>query len=188
MSAAALTLVPRRMSLFEHVADVESIADLVDSLDRAGELTPEITDQLQAALIAAVAGTKSKVDRCASVLCAFETAEAAAEAEIGRLTKRAAKMKRQREYLERTCLAVLDASKLDAIDGNTSTIARHKLPPKVEITDENAIPVDFLRWPDPPPPPNSAPDKKLIAAALKRDPASVPGARLAPRTYKLVRS
>ena len=184
-----LSVVPKRSrSLFDHVRDVDGIAELLDSLDRAGELTQEITEQLQEALIVAVAGTRAKVDRCAGVLCNFEAAEASARAEIERLTKRAAKFRRQREYLETVCLAVLDQSNLDVIDGETASIARHKLPLKVLIEDEPSIPVEFLRWPDPIPDPGPEPDKKLIAAALKRDPTGVPGCRMAPRTYKLVRS
>jgi hypothetical protein len=189
MAAPALTLVPPpRRSLFAHVAEVEDIADLVDQLDRAGELDPEVAEQLSAALCASIAGTKEKIDRVAGVLAAFEAAEAAAKAERDRLATRAAYFLRQRERLETYCLAVLTASKLDRIDGNTAGIARRKNPPKVVIEDVSVIPWDFMRLPDPLPDPEALPDKKLIAAALKADPESVPGARLQPDNYRLVRS
>lgn len=187
MSAAALKLVPKRMSLFEHVADVENIADIVDALDRRDELTPELADNLQRALITAIQGTKAKVDRCASVICSFEAAEASASAEADRLKERAARLRRQREHLELNVLAVLEASGIDKIDGETSTLARRKNPAKVQIDCEQSIPWEFMRLPKPQPEPQPAPDKAAIAAALKAKPDSVPGCRLE-SSYRLARS
>jgi hypothetical protein len=188
MSAApALALVPRRMSLFELVRDQDNIAELVFALEDADELTPELADELQRLLIDAVAGTRAKVDRCSSVLQRFESAEASALEEAARLAKRAAQFKRNRERLELTILAVLETSKLDKIDGETATLARRRNPAKVIVVDESEIPLDFWRSPPIPPVPADVPDKKLIAAALKSDPASVPGARLE-TSFRLVRS
>lgn len=185
--APVLTLVPRR-SLFAHIAEVESLADTVDALDRANELTAEAAEQLQAALCLAVAGTKQKIDRVTSTLAAFESGASAAKLEAARLTARAARFERNHERLSLFVLAALEASKLDALDGETSGISRRKNPPKVVIDSEAEIPVDFLYWPDEPPPPDAQPDKKKIAASLKLDPASVPGARIGPTTYRLVRT
>jgi hypothetical protein len=63
MAAQALALVPKRMSLYELIRDVEGIADLVEALDAADELTEEASAQLSEALCLAIAGTKDKVDR-----------------------------------------------------------------------------------------------------------------------------
>jgi hypothetical protein len=180
-------LVPKR-SLFAHVQEVEDIASLVDQLAGENELTPETAETLSAALCASIAGTKEKVDRTASVLAAFEAAEAAAIAERSRLDLRCRRFHLMTERLENYVLAVLTASNLDKIDGHTSTLARRKNPPKVVIDDESVIPWDFMRLPEVPPEPEAVPDKKLIAAALKVDPASVPGARLQPDNFRLVRS
>lgn len=187
MSASALALVPKRISLFELIADVDSITELVFALDDAGEMTPEIEEQLQTALVSAIAGTRAKVDRTASVIATFEAAEASASAEVARLSKRAAAFKRNRERLETFVLATLAASRLDKIDGETSTLSRRKNPAKVRIDCEQSIPFDFLRFPEQPPPPPAVPDKKLIAAALKANPDAVPGAVLV-QEYRLVRS
>jgi hypothetical protein len=190
MAAPQLTLVapfPKR-SLFAHVAEVEDLADLVDQLGRKDELTPEVAEELSAALIVSIAGTKEKVDRCAGVLATFEAAEAAAIAERSRLDLRARHFALLAQRLQDYVLAVLSASNLDRIDGNTATLTRRKNPPKVVIEDESVIPWDFMRLPDPLPDPEALPDKKLIAAALKADPESVPGARLQPDNYRLVRS
>lgn len=167
MSASALALVPKRFSLYEHVRDVDGIADMVEALDAEDELTPEIAERLSAELCAAIAGTKSKIDRTTSVLMQFQAAEAAAKEERDRLDVRAKYFARQRERLELYCLAVLAASGRDRIDGDTSAIARRRNPPKVEVFDPSAIPSEFMRLPEPPPPPAAVPDKKALAAALK---------------------
>lgn len=186
---AALALVPQRtnLALHEHIRDVEGIADLVDALDREGELDAENTAAIQTALILAIAGTKQKVDRTANVLAGFESAELAARTERDRLDRRAKYFARQIERLTDYVLAALDASNLPRIDGETSTLARRKNPPRVDIVDENTIPIEFFRWPDEPPPPPPEPDKARIREALKADADAVPGARLV-QIYKLVRS
>jgi hypothetical protein len=186
MATAALTVLPRRMTLFEHVADVDGILDLVDQLDGQGELTPELTAQLQEALILAVASTKAKVDRCAGVIATFESAEAHASAEADRLTKRAARMKRQREYLETTILAVLEASKIEKLDGDTACLARRRNPPKLIVDDEMLVPFELLRFPEEAPPPDPKPDAAAIKRALKAGTA-VPGVHLE-SSYRLERS
>ncbi len=184
MSAApALALVPKRMSLFELVRDVEGIADLLDALDDAGELTPEVEEQLQAELIKAVAGTKDKVDRTCSVLASFDAAEAAAKAEAERLTNRARRIARQRDYLEHTVTAVLTASNLKQIDGYTSTLAIRVNPPAVQIDTAAEIPAQYLRTPKVPDP---APDKTAIKAALVAG-ACIPGCRIV-QSLRVVRS
>jgi len=182
---SGLALVPKR-SLFEHIRDVEGIAELVDALDDSNELAPELSAELSEKLIRAIAGTREKVDRCAGILALFEAAEAAAVAERARLDARALYFARQHDRLSEYVLAVLTASKLDRIDGETSTLTRHRNPPRVVIDDENAIPTEFLRWPDPLPDPDPEPDKNAIKAAI-RGGVEVPGARLV-TTFKLVRS
>jgi hypothetical protein len=188
MSAAPqLTLVPpARRSLRALVGTVEGIADAIEVLDD-GTLDDQTRDELSAQLIEALCGTRSKVDRTASTLAMFEHLEAAATAERKRLDERAAFYGRQRERLETYVLAVLDASKLDRIDGETSSLQRKKNPPKVVIDEAALIPWDYMRMPPEVEPPPPEPDKKLIAAALKADPASVPGCRLT-QGARLVRS
>lgn len=186
MSTPAISLVPKRMSLYEHVRDVEGIADLVDALDDANELSPELSAELSEKLIGAICGTKEKVDRCAGILAMFEAAEAAAIAERARLDMRARYFARQHDRLSEYVLAVLTASKLDKIDGDTSTLARRKNPAKLVVDDENALPTEYFRWPDPLPDPPPEPDKALIKAALKRG-EEVLGVRLV-TSYRLVRS
>jgi hypothetical protein len=188
VSAAALTLVPQpeaRRSLRALVETVDGLADAIETLDD-GTLDDETRDALTAQLVATLAGTREKVDRTAGVLAMFEHLEAAAAAECQRLSKRVAFYCRQRERLETYVLAVLEASKLDRIDGETNSLQRRKNPAKVVIDDENAVPIDFLRFPPEQEPPPPVPDKALIAKALKAN-SQVPGCRLV-QSMRLVRS
>jgi hypothetical protein len=182
--APALEIVPRR-TLRGHVATVEFIADSIEALDD-DSLTPERRDELSAALIAELAGTRAKVDRVASVLAMFEHLAQAAGAEAKRLEKRAEYFSRQAARLTDYVLAVLEASQLKKLEGETSTLARRLSPPAVLIDDENLIPREFMRHAPQPPPPPAVPDKVRIAGALKAK-RDVPGARLVQRA-RLVRS
>jgi hypothetical protein len=191
-TAAQLTLVPRqeapeaRSTLRALVATVEGIADAIEALD-PNDLDPETRAAMSAQLIEALAGTREKVDRTAGVLAMFEHLEAAAAAECKRLKTRTEFYARQRERLETYVLAVLQASNIARLDGETSSLQAKKNPPSVVIVDEDSIPTEYLRWPEEPPPPPPVPDKKLIAQSLKADPASVPGCRLE-QGSRLVRS
>lgn len=177
---------PAHLSLRAHIETVDGIAEAIEILDDES-MTEQLRDELSMKLIEALAGTRQKVDRCSLVVGMFEHLEASAIAERERLDRRVKYYERQRERLETYVLAVLEASKLDRIEGETSTLQRKKNPAKVVIDDESLVPGEFLRLPKIPPPPPAAPDKKAIAAALKADPASCPGARLVP-SFRLVRS
>jgi hypothetical protein len=183
MSAAALAIVPARMTLAEHLADTDRIVELVEMLDEAEELTPARREELQIALVEAIAGTRQKIDDTCRALASFEAAIAAARAEEQRLKTRREYCERQRQRLSDYALAVLSASGLDRIDGQISSLAVRLNPPSVEIADGAELPAAYLRVP---PPPAPVPDKTAIARALKAGEA-IAGCRLA-QTRKLVRS
>lgn len=178
----ALALVPKR-SLRALVEGVEAIAGAVEALDD-DEMTPALRDALSEQLIGALAGTRKKVDDTARVIAMFEALNAAAIAERDRLDRRAAYYARQVERIEIYVMAVLTASNLDKIDGETSALARRKNPASVEIVDTASIPREYFRHKPAPPP---EPDKTSIIRDLKKQ-RDVPGARIAPVTYRLVRS
>lgn len=186
MAAPSLALVPPRISLREHIAEVDALIELVESLDEsnAAELSPGVVEQLQRDLISALAGTKQKVDNTARVLADFETGIAAAKAEEKRLKARAEYLERQKDRLEQYVLATLEASGLKKIDGHTSTLAARTNPAKVVVDVEvEDLPFDYIRTP---PIPRDEPDKKKIAEALKRG-EEIPGCHLI-QTTRLVRS
>jgi hypothetical protein len=173
---------PVRKTLREHLSDVDAIADTIEALD-AEDLTDEARDELSRMLIAAIAGTKKKIDNATSCLAMWDGLEAAANAEITRLNKRASTFARQRDRLESYLIAVLEASKLTKLEGNTSAIALRLNPPAVIVEDAAKVPHEFLRYPDPPPP---SPDKPAIKKALASGRVVI-GCRLE-RGKKLVRS
>jgi hypothetical protein len=174
---------PRRRSLREHVNLVDYIACTIEALDDE-ELTDEVRDELSQQLLEAMAGTREKVDSTSRVLAMFESLQAGAKAERERLQKREAYFARQIDRLELHVLAILTASRLDKIEGETSTLARRKNPPYVVIVDEDQIPAEFLRTP---PPPAAVPDKTAIKKAIAAG-VHVSGARLNNDSFRLVRS
>lgn len=177
---------PAKRSLRDRVGAVEYIADLIEQLDDEA-MTAEVRDELSRQLIDELAGTRAKVDATSATLAMFESLEASAAAERDRLAKRVARYAAQRERLETYVLAVLTASKLDKIDGETSTLARRLNPVSVRIDcDPATLPREFLRFAAPPPPPPPAPDKTELKRALQAG-REIDGVRLE-RRAKLVRS
>jgi hypothetical protein len=185
MGAEPDEIAARRLSLREHVEGVEAIADAIEQLDDE-TLTQDARDELSAALIEALAGTRKKVDTVASTLALFESLRTAAVTERDRLARRVEFYARQSERLETYVLAVLSASNLNRLDGETSTLMRRLNPPSVVVDDESAIPTEFLRWPPLPPEPPPVPDKAAIKKAILGG-NTVYGCRLE-RSVRLVRS
>jgi hypothetical protein len=179
---AALALVPRR-SLRDHMQGVDLILEAIEQLDAEG-LSAERRDELSEDLISALAGTKAKVDNVNAVISMFEALEDAAAKEIARLTARTARFVRQRERLVDYVTATMTASGLKQLDGNTSGLQLRANPAKVEILDTAAIPREYFRHKPAPPP---EPDKTAIGRDLKKQ-RDVPGAKLAPASFRLVRS
>ncbi len=58
-------------SLYDCVAEIDLVASTLEAMD-AEDLSPELRDELERELNAAIAGTREKIDRTASVLAAFE--------------------------------------------------------------------------------------------------------------------
>lgn len=169
---------------------VDAIAALVEEID-AIELDEELsTEEREAAvrilienLLPILAGTKKKVDSTNAVLAMFEHLAASAKCERDRLAKRVRKYERNVERLESYVLATLTASKLDCLEGETSTLRKQLNPASVVFAQgmdfERDLDDEFLRW-------TSEPNKTAIKAAIKAKRA-VPGASLV-RLPRLVRS
>jgi Siphovirus Gp157 len=171
-------------SLYDCVAEIDLVASTLEAMD-AEDLSPELHAELERELNAAIAGTREKIDRTASVLAAFEAGELAAASEIKRLVARKDRLARQRERLESYVISVLATAGVKKFDGFTSTLTARANPVSVVIEVPAMLPAEFLRLPKPVPP-DPAPDKVAIKAALGRG-EFVPGCRLA-QTMRLVRS
>lgn len=170
------------LSLVDRIKEVNLIQETLDALDEEG-ITPEISELLTSELIAALAGTRDKIDRTCGVLAAFEAAAFAAQNEIDRLDKRKAHFIRQHDRLEAYALAALQLANSKTLEGHTSKLSARLNPPSVVIDDATRIPAEFMRTPAQPPP---TPDKTKIKNAIKAK-TDVPGARLA-TSYRLERA
>jgi hypothetical protein len=106
--------------------------------------------------------------------CQFE--QDAIDKEIERLTALkqsiARREKQLRDYTQR-CMEIAGVTKISA---GTFALSLQKNPASVEIFEPALIPEPYMRLPEPKPP-VAAPDKKLIAQAIK-DGFDVPGAKL----------
>jgi hypothetical protein len=171
-------------SLYDYVVEIELVTSTLEAMD-AEDLAPVLRAELERELNAAIAGTREKIDRTASVLAAFEAAELAAAAEMKRLSTRKDRLARQRERLEGYVIGVLAAAGVKKFDGFTSTLTARANPASVVIEVAALLPVEFLRLPKPVLP-DPAPDKVAIKAALGRG-EFVSGCRLA-QTMRLIRS
>jgi hypothetical protein len=182
--ASGLTVVPKRITLREHIEGTDAIIRTIGDLDEE-DLTPEAKDELSAMLISALAGTRKKVDATAAAIAGLEHRLAADKAERDRLAKRVQRDERQLERLEDYVLAVLEASNLDKIDGETSTLARRPNPPSVVPDTSVAGPLarEFVREPKPAP---WSEDKTAIKTAIAAG-RQIPGFAVG-RSIRLVRS
>jgi hypothetical protein len=170
------------LSLVDRIEQVNLIQDTLEALEAEG-ITPETEELLTNELIAALAGTREKIDRTCAALTAFEFAAESARNEIERLEKRKAHFERQHGRLSAYALAALQLANTKKMEGNTCALSARLNPPSVVIDDAEAVPAEFWRQP---PTPAPVPDKTAIKRALAAD-VPVAGARLV-RAYRLERS
>ena len=170
-------------SLRDRVMDLELLADTVEALDAEADLTPELREDLARDIEQNIAGTREKVDRTGDVLSYFEVAQAAATKEIERLTARREHFARAQARLEKYVLSILQCSKLQKLEGHTTTLSVRQNPPSVVIAEGAVLPERFMRQPATPPP---VPDKSAIKTSLKHG-LAIEGCALV-QTPRLVRS
>jgi hypothetical protein len=172
----------RGASLRDRVMDLQVLADTVEALD-PDDLDPELREDLTRDIVAAIAGTKEKVDRVGDVLEYFAVAQLAAQREIERLEKRKAHFQRAQARLENYVLSVIECSQFTKLEGHTVTLATRKSPPAVFIAEGTVLAPEYLRQPATPPP---TADKNAIKAAIKSG-ETIEGCALVSAT-KLVRT
>jgi hypothetical protein len=154
----------RGASLRDRVMDLQVLADTVEALD-PDDLDPELREDLTRDVIAAVAGTKEKVDRVGDCLSYFEVAQLAAQREIDRLEKRKAHFARAQARLENYVLSVIECSQFTKLEGHVTTLATRQNPPSVFIAEGTVLAPEYLRQPATPPP---VADKTALKNAIKR--------------------
>jgi|ERR1700680_297607 len=101
----------------------------------------------------------------------IEAMEAGLDSMLENLKARVSRLSKQKENLRTSLAVAMELSERKRIETAAGTIVLKAVPPKVEITDEAAIPSRFWKAQDP------KLDKKLLTEALKAK-EIVPGATL----------
>lgn len=108
------------------------------------------------------------------------TAAAIKDAETQMATRRKA-IENRAQHLRDYIRVNMERTGISKIESPMFAISLRKSPASVEIFNADLLPADYMRQPEAPPP---APDKKLIAQAIK-DGYEVPGAKLSDTVYRL---
>jgi hypothetical protein len=162
-AANSLMVVPRR-SLWEHISEIDAIADTIEAMEDE-DLTEAARSELAALLLGAVAGTRKKADATAAVMARLEHRAEAQKAERDLLDKGMKRSLRQLERLGDYVLQVLDAAGLDRIEGDVSTLARRRNPAGIipDTAVSGPLAREFVREPKPAP---WTEDKTAIRVAI----------------------
>ena len=129
-------------------------------------LDDETIDETQ--LLAAIDEVHGELQAKATNIVMFienlsATADAIKNAETRMATRRKA-IENRIEHVKAYVKRCMQGASINKISCPEFTISLRKSPPRVVIDDETAIPISYLRQPEPPPP---APDKKAILADMK---------------------
>lgn len=125
----------------------------------------------------------AKIEDYGYVIRNMESFVEAVKAEEDRMVKRRKIAESRVGYIKEWLFKNMIACDIKKIECPAFTIAIQNNPPAVVIDSESQIPSDYMRQPEPPP---TAPDKKLIAQALK-DGFEVPGCHLAQSQRLVIR-
>ena len=155
------------MNLFQVAAEYRADAAKLEDL--------ELDDQTFADTLEAISGDlETKAMNTAFVARNLEATAEQIKAHAKAMAERAKAMENRAERIRKYLMDGLTLAGRDKIETPFFKIKIALNPPSVAIDDESMIPAAYKTEPLPPAP---APDKKLIAAALK-DGFDVPGCRL----------
>ena len=126
----------------EEAADLEVISDTLDAIEGAIE---------------------EKADSIARIMAELSGVELAISAEVERLSKRAATIKKQKESLKSYLMAAMETAGKEKFKTNFYSYSIRNNSPSVQIVDESLIPAEYIRTKI-----ETAPDKKAIAELLKQ--------------------
>lgn len=156
-------------TLFFLAEEYRQAAETLASLDLDSQTVADTLEGLAGDL-------DTKAINVALMARALEADAAAINGWIKEASKRAEALERRAEHLREYLARSLLACGIQKVSGPGVEVSFRKS--SAVVIDEPAlIPADYWRTPEPPP---AAPDKKLIAAALK-DGAAIPGAHIETR-------
>lgn len=156
------------VTLFQVAAEYRAMAERLTDLEIDEATLLDTLEGESGALVEKGQNVAFVVRNLEASADAIKAAEAAMAARRKAIENRAARL---RAYL----LDGMRVAGIQKIDSPYFAISIRKNPPSVDVFDADQVPADYMKEPPPPPPP--APDKNLIARALK-DGMDVPGCRL----------
>lgn len=154
-------------TLYEIAADYRMRLDLLAELDLDEQTIADTLESLGGEMQIKSQNVAMFIGNLEAQAKAIKEAEATMAARRKAIENRA---ERVRKYL----MENMTFAGISKIECPYFKIAIQDNPPSVVIDDLGSLPSDYMRQPEPPPP---APDKKLIAQAIK-DGFNVPGAHL----------
>lgn len=155
------------LTLYELAAEYREDAEKLADLDLPPEVVADTLESMGGDLEVKAQNVIMFARNLEALAAQIKDAEAQMAARRKSIENRAAHL---RDYT----LACMQVAGVTKIEGPMMKISVRANPASVEIFDEAMLPPDYMRQPEPPPP---APDKKLIAQAIK-DGYEVPGAKL----------
>lgn len=154
-------------SLYQISADYQRAAQVLDDLGLDDETVSDTLESLSGDLEVKCENVAKFIQNSEATVDALKAAETRLSARRKSLEKRNDRM---RDYLKSN----MEACTIEKITCEYFQLSIKKNPPSVDIFDQAQIPPDYMTEPVAPPP---APDKKLIAKAIK-DGFNVPGCKL----------
>ena len=155
------------ISLYERAEQMDAALAALESAEsqEEREVALQVVDEAAGELFA-------KVDRFSEYLAHLDNVEQFADAEVKRLQQRAKQAKSRREHLEQYAIRIMQQRGWQEMEGETSTLKLRTNPPSVVISDEHAVPVEYIKITQ-----TQSVDKIAVKAALKGG-KEVPGAAL----------
>lgn len=167
------------LTLFQIAAEYRHITDVLMDSDADAQT---ITDTLEGEAWP----LELKAQNYGFVIRNLESTAAAIKEAEKQMAERRKTIEKRVADLKEFLKTGLEIARVTKLDTPHFALTIKKNPPSVDVWDERQIPAQYLRTPEPPPPPEPAPDKKLIAEALKAG-IEVPGAQLAQGTRLEIR-
>lgn len=161
-------------ALYELSTEFMRVARELEDMDLDAQVVADTLEGLQFPLEVKATNVAMYSRNLESTADSIDTAIETMQGRAAAIRKRAASL---RDYLQHN----MERTGITKIESPHFVISLKKKPQSVEIYNADLLPADYMRQPVTPPP---APDKKLIAQAIK-DGYEVAGAKMSEQTNRL---